>query len=59
MGYKLTDGKVVVINLITAKRLFQLQMPSRVFGPTLQADAMIIVQSKGKVSAFPEPVQFK
>lgn len=59
MYVSLTDGKVVVINLMTAKRLFQLQMPSRVFGPTLQADAMIIVQSKGNVSDFPEPVQFK
>jgi outer membrane protein assembly factor BamB len=55
----LTDGKVVVVNLITAKRLFELQMPSRVFGPTLQDDGMIIVQSKGRVSAFPEPEQLK
>ncbi|MCL6603723.1 MAG: PQQ-binding-like beta-propeller repeat protein [Paenibacillus sp.] len=55
----LTDGKVVALDLITGKSLFQLQMPSRVFGPTLQADGMIIVQSKGRVSAFPEPAQLK
>jgi outer membrane protein assembly factor BamB len=55
----LTDGKVVAVNLITSKKLFQLQMTSRVFGPTLLDDGMIIVQSKGKVSAFPEPEQLK
>jgi outer membrane protein assembly factor BamB len=59
MYVSLTDGKVVAVDLINAKRLFQLQMPSRVFGPTVQADGMIIVQSKGKISAFPEPVQFQ
>ncbi|MCE3203315.1 outer membrane protein assembly factor BamB family protein [Paenibacillus sonchi] len=49
------SGKLVAINLLTAKPVLQLQTSGRVFGPTLLESGMIIVQSKGKLTAFKEP----
>lgn len=54
-----TDGKLVAIDLITAKPIVQLKTSGRVFGPTLLEDGMIIVQSKGKLTAFKEPQALK
>ncbi len=53
------SGKLVVINLLTAKPVLQLQTSGRVFGPTLLESGMIIVQSKGKLAAFKEPAGLK
>ncbi len=50
-----TDGKLVVINLLTAAPVVQLQTSGRVFGPTILENGMIIVQSKGKLTVFKEP----
>ncbi|MNO00001.1 hypothetical protein D3C81_2197870 [compost metagenome] len=49
------SGKLVAVNLLTAKPVLQLQTSGRVFGPTLLESGMIIVQSKGKLAAFKEP----
>ncbi|AIQ37926.1 hypothetical protein R50345_26940 [Paenibacillus sp. FSL R5-0345] len=54
-----TDGKLIAIDLITAKPILQLKTPDRVFGPTLLENGMIIVQSKGKLTAFKEPQALK
>ena len=52
----LTDGKLIVTDLVSAKPVLQLQTYARVFGKTLTLDSMIIVQTKGKVFAFKEPI---
>lgn len=54
-----TDGKLVAIDLISAKPILQLKTSDRVFGPTLLENGMIIVQSKGKLTAFKEPQALK
>lgn len=54
-----TDGKLVAIDLITAKPIVQLKTSDRVFGPTLLENGMILVQSKGKLTAFKEPQALK
>lgn len=54
-----TDGKLIAIDLITAKPIVQLKTSERVFGPTLLENGMIIVQSKGKLTAFKEPQALK
>lgn len=54
-----TDGKLVAIDLISAKPILQLKTQDRVFGPTLLESGMIIVQSKGKLTAFKEPQALK
>lgn len=54
-----TDGKLIAIDLITAKPIVQLKTPDRVFGPTLLENGIIIVQSKGKLTAFKEPQVLK
>ncbi|MBD3917861.1 PQQ-binding-like beta-propeller repeat protein [Paenibacillus sp. PR3] len=54
-----TDGRLEAKDLITAKRVFVIQTPGRVFGPTLREDGMIIVQSQGSVSAVSEPTLLK
>ncbi|BBH22835.1 hypothetical protein Back11_41800 [Paenibacillus baekrokdamisoli] len=55
----LTDGKLIATDLTTAKPVLQLQTYARVFGKTIAVDGMIIVQTKGKMLAFPEPKQLK
>lgn len=54
-----TDGKLIAIDLISAKPIVQLKTSDRVFGPTLLESGMIIVQSKGKLTAFKEPQALK
>ena len=54
-----TDGKLIAIDLISAKPIVQLKTSGRVFGPTLLENGMIIVQSKGKLTAFKEPQALK
>ncbi|MDH6372453.1 outer membrane protein assembly factor BamB [Paenibacillus sp. PastF-3] len=54
-----TDGKLIAIDLISAKPMVQLKTSDRVFGPTLLESGMIIVQSKGKLTAFKEPQALK
>lgn len=54
-----TDGKFIAIDLISAKPIIQLKTSDRVFGPTLLESGMIIVQSKGKLTAFKEPQALK
>ncbi|MNO46628.1 outer membrane biogenesis protein BamB [compost metagenome] len=54
-----TDGKLIAIDLISAKPIVQLKTQGRVFGPTLLENGMIIVQSKGILTAFKEPQALK
>ncbi len=54
-----TDGKLIAIDLISAKPVVQLKTSGRVFGPTLLESGMIIVQSKGILTAFKEPQVLK
>jgi outer membrane protein assembly factor BamB len=54
-----TDGKLIAIDLISAKPMVQLKTSDRVFGPTLLENGMVIVQSKGKLTAFKEPQALK
>lgn len=54
-----TDGQLVAVNLLTGALVLQLKTSGRVFGPTLLENGMIIVQSKGKVTAFKEPAVLK
>ncbi|NBD24045.1 outer membrane protein assembly factor BamB family protein [Paenibacillus glycinis] len=52
-----TDGRLVAMDLITAKPLVQVRTGARVFGPTLKAGDVIIVQANGKLIAIKEPAQ--
>ncbi|QYR21385.1 PQQ-like beta-propeller repeat protein [Paenibacillus sp. sptzw28] len=54
-----TDGKLIAMDLLKAEPVAQLQTYARVFGPTFSADGMIVVQTKGKLLAFPEPNSLK
>jgi outer membrane protein assembly factor BamB len=54
-----TDGKLIAIDLISAKPMVQLKTTDRVFGPTLLENGMVIVQSKGELTAFKEPQALK
>ncbi|WP_229750584.1 outer membrane protein assembly factor BamB family protein [Paenibacillus nasutitermitis] len=54
-----TDGRLVAIDLVKAQPVSQLLTYGRVFGPTFKADGMIVVQTKGKLLAFPEPASLK
>lgn len=54
-----TDGQLVAVNLLTGAQVLQLKTTGRAFGPTLLENGMIIVQSKGQVTAFKEPAVLK
>lgn len=54
-----TDGKLIAIDLISTKPIMQFRTSERVFGPTLLESGMVIVQSKGKLTAFKEPQALK
>lgn len=53
------DGQLVAVNLITGTQVLQLKTSGRAFGPTLLENGMILVQSKGKITAFKEPAVLK
>ncbi|WP_274648701.1 PQQ-binding-like beta-propeller repeat protein [Paenibacillus humicola] len=54
-----TDGRLIAVDLIAGKAVAQIQTYGRVFGPTLSADGMVAVQTKGKLVVFPEPASLK
>jgi outer membrane protein assembly factor BamB len=54
-----TDGKLIAINVSKAQPVFQMNVPGRVFGPTLRESGMVLVQLQGKLLAFPEPTDLK
>lgn len=53
------DGRVVAIHLITGAVVLQLQTSGRAYGPTLLENGMILVQSRGNLTAFKEPTSLK
>lgn len=53
------DGTMLAINLATTKSISRFQTGGRAFGPTLEENGMIIVQTKGKLLAFKEPKGLK
>ncbi|UQZ33594.1 hypothetical protein C2I18_08580 [Paenibacillus sp. PK3_47] len=59
MYIALTDGRIIAMNLLTGAALLQLKTTGPAYGPTLQESGMILVQSKGKVTAFQEPASLK
>lgn len=53
------DGQLLAMSLLTGRAVLQLPTTGRVFGPTLLESGMIIVQSKGRLTAFKEPSVLK
>ena len=54
-----TDGRLIAMDLIAARPVLQVRTGARVFGPTLKAGNVIIVQAQGKLIAIKEPAQLK
>lgn len=54
-----SDGRVIAIHLITGATVLQLQTSGRAYGPTLLENGMILVQSRGELTAFKEPASLK
>ncbi|MNR46542.1 hypothetical protein D3C85_1655240 [compost metagenome] len=53
------DGQLVAVNLLTGAQVLQLKTSGKAFGPTLLENGMILVQSKGKITAIKEPAALK
>ncbi|WP_150273379.1 PQQ-binding-like beta-propeller repeat protein [Paenibacillus tepidiphilus] len=54
-----TDGRVVAVDLISGKPLLQLKTSGRAYGPVRLEAGMIIVESRGQLTAFKEPAVLK
>ncbi|WP_042195966.1 PQQ-binding-like beta-propeller repeat protein [Paenibacillus camerounensis] len=53
------DGQLVAVNLLTGAQVLQLKTTGKAFGPTLLENGMILVQSKGKITAIKEPAALR